>query len=447
MRIEQQTGFSKRSSNRNDLLQSFNEIRCVTKSLCRPLLTEDYVVQSMPDVSPPKWHLGHTSWFFEQFLLRPFRPGYVPLDDRYGYLFNSYYESFGERMSRDRRGTLSRPSVEEVYTYRDSIDRGIRELIMDVKEDRFGGIGKLVELGLQHEQQHQELLVTDIKHIFATNPLAPVYFCAPASVPPMRSGSPPPARFLPFEDSLFELGAPAEGFAWDNERPRHKVFVNAFRLMNRPVTCGEYAQFIDDGGYRNPLLWLSDGWETIQREGWQAPLYWLDSEGGRMLATLAGILPLDPAEPVSHASFYEADAFARWAGKRLPTEAEWEFAANALSIPPLYGNFLEDANFHPLPLHGSSGDTESSLEHAACLEQMFGDVWEWTASAYLPYPGYRTEPGALAEYNGKFMSNQMVLRGGSCATPRKHIRASYRNFFACGKRWQFTGIRLADEGA
>ena len=443
MRSEQQTRSTKLSAHRNHLLQSFDEIRCVTKSLCRPLLTEDYVVQSMPDVSPPKWHLGHTSWFFEQFLLRPFRPGYVSLDDRYGYVFNSYYESFGDRVARDRRGTLSRPSVEEVYTYRDSIDQGIRDLIRDMKEDRFASVEKLVELGLQHEQQHQELLVTDIKHIFASNPLAPVYSCAPASVPPIHSGGPPPSRFLPFEGSLFDLGAPAEGFAWDNERPRHKVFINNFLLMNRLVTCGEYAQFIDDGGYRNPLLWLSDGWETIQREGWQSPLYWLDADGGRRLATLAGIRPLDPAEPVSHVSYYEADAYARWAGKRLPTEAEWEFAASTLSIPPSQGNFLEDANYHPRPLD-SSADAAGGLAHPL---QMFGDVWEWTASAYLPYPGYRAEPGALAEYNGKFMSNQMVLRGGSCATPRKHIRASYRNFFACDKRWQFTGIRLAADEA
>ena len=446
MRNEPETRFPKLTANRNQLLQSFDEVRCVTKSLCRDLLTEDYVVQSMPDVSPPKWHLGHTAWFFEQFLLRPYRPGYVPIDDRYGYVFNSYYESFGDRVARDRRGTLSRPSVEEVYSYRAAIDQGIRELIKDTKDDRFSEIGRLVELGLQHEQQHQELLVTDIKHIFASNPLTPVYSCAPVRVAPILAGGSNSARFLPYEESIFELGAPPYGFAWDNERPRHKVFVNAFRLMNRLVTCGEYAQFIDDGGYRNPLLWLSDGWETNQREGWQAPLYWFNSDGGRMLATLAGICPLDPAEPVAHVSFYEADAFARWAGKRLPTEAEWEFAASTLPSVPAQGNFLEDANFHPLPLHGSSRDAGSDLEDYDQPEQMFGDVWEWTASAYLPYPGYKAEPGALAEYNGKFMSDQMVLRGGSCATPRNHIRASYRNFFPCDKRWQFTGIRLADDG-
>ena len=438
-----ETDFAKHSADRIELLKSFDEIRCVTKSICRPLLTEDYVVQSMPDVSPPKWHLGHTSWFFEQFLLRAFRPGYVSLDERYGYVFNSYYESFGDRVARARRGTLSRPSVEEVYAYRDSIDRGIRELIKDAKDDRFDGIGKLIELGLQHEQQHQELLVTDIKHILASNPLTPVYSCAPPRISPAHSSSLSAGRFLPFHGGMFELGAPPQGFAWDNERPRHRVFVNDFRLMNRLVTCGEYAEFIEDGGYSNPLLWLSDGWDTIQREGWQAPLYWLDSDGRRMIATLAGVRPLDPAEPVSHVSFYEADAFARWAGKRLPTEAEWELAASTLPVPTPHGNFLEDANFHPLPLNGSSGDADGS---PARPEQMFGDVWEWTASAYLPYPGYRAEPGALAEYNSKFMSNQMVLRGGSCATPRKHIRASYRNFFPCDKRWQFTGIRLAADG-
>ena len=440
------------SGDRNQLLRSFDEVRCVTNSLCAPLLTEDYVVQSMPDVSPPKWHLGHTSWFFEQFLLAAFLNGYQPFDERYAYVFNSYYESFGERLSRDRRGTLSRPSVEDVYAYREWVNRGIRKLLTELQDNRFGEFRRLLELGIQHEQQHQELLVTDIKHIFASNPLTPVYPCADR-VAERSLPRTPAARFLPFEASLFEMGAPLEGFAWDNERPRHKVFVKDFRLMNRLVTCGEYSEFVSDGGYRNPLLWLSEGWETIQRERWQSPLYWLGEHYDRKMATLAGIRALEHAEPVAHVSFYEADAYARWAGKRLPTEAEWELAATTFSELPRSGNFLEEANFHPLPPSASAeangressgpGDPESG--HG--LQQMFGDVWEWTASAYLPYPGYQPERGALGEYNGKFMSNQMVLRGGSCATPRKHIRATYRNFFPCNKRWQFTGIRLADDGA
>jgi len=313
-------------------------------------------------------------------------------------------------------------------------------LIDTVQTERVAELESIVGLGLEHEQQHQELLVTDIKHIFASNPLTPVYTSCPAAKQGIASAAAQwPPKWIAIEGGIYEMGAPAGGFAWDNERPRHQVLVNGFRLMDRLVTCGEYANFIAEGGYRNPLLWLSDGWDTLQREGWQAPLYWLASEEGWRISTLSGIRPLDPEEPVAHVSFYEAEAYARWSGKRLPTEAEWEIGAHAAGTSAVHGNFLESGNFHPVPLGHSPG------ANAVGLSQMFGDVWEWTASAYLPYPGYKPEAGALGEYNGKFMSNQMVLRGGSCATPRNHIRASYRNFFPCEKRWQFTGIRLADD--
>ena len=307
-------------------------------------------------------------------------------------------------------------------------------------EGRYGRVETLVELGLNHEQQHQELLLTDILHIFASNPLFPVYHLSSGKEETGLGAAPPPAKFIAMEGGIFALGAPEEGFAWDNERPRHKVLVNGFSLMNRLVTCGEYLEFIEDGGYRNSLLWLSDGWDAVNREGWQSPLYWLRTDEDWRIITLSGVRPLDPHEPVAHVSFYEAEAYARWAGKRLPTEAEWEWGARTVKTSAGCGNFLEEGNFHPAPYGRAPG------VNASGLSQMFGDVWEWTGSAYLPYPGYKQQPGALGEYNGKFMSNQMVLRGGSCATPRNHIRPTYRNFFQPDKRWQFTGMRLADDG-
>ena len=433
--------------NRTELASFYRSVRETTESLCAPLLPEDHVVQSMPDVSPPKWHLGHTTWFFEQFLLRRFARGYAPFHERFGYIFNSYYESFGERVARDHRGALSRPSVQEVNNYRAYVDERMADLIETVDEANYSEAAQLTELGLHHEQQHQELLVTDIKHIFATNPLRPVYRpCKPMSG---MTGGLPPARipagnWIAYEGGICELGAGEDGFAYDNERPRHQALLREFRLRDRLVTCGEYLEFLEEGGYRNSLLWLADGWEKARSESWTAPLYWTKENGGWELMTLSGLRPLDPAEPVAHVSFYEAAAFARWAGKRLPTEAEWEHAARAMTTSPACGNFLEDGRLHPARYGQLRGMQTAGSGRG--LGQMFGDVWEWTGSAYLAYPGYRQDEGPLGEYNGKFMSNQMVLRGGSCATPRSHIRPSYRNFFPCDKRWQFTGIRLADDG-
>jgi len=426
--------------NHLELSALYREVRRTTEVLCDPLLPEDHVVQSMPDVSPPKWHLGHTTWFFEQLILEKFVPRYAPFHEGYRYIFNSYYESFGSRVARDARGSLSRPSVTEVNHYRAFVDERINALIGSGEDRLLPEIAKLIELGLHHEQQHQELLVMDIKHIFASNPLRPVYQVSTEPDGNKSSSVPAPAaKFLPTEGGIVCVGAPEEGFAYDNEHPRHEVLLKDFYLMNRLVTCGEYLEFMQEGGYQNPLLWLSDGWEAVNRERWQAPLYWAQKNGRWEVATLSGPRCLDPQEPVAHVSFYEASAFARWAGKRLPTEAEWERAASTLRISPTCGNFLEDRHFHPVPC-GQAPSVDPSG-----LSQMFGDAWEWTGSAYLPYPGYRQETGPLGEYNGKFMSNQMVLRGGSCATPRNHIRASYRNFFQCDKRWQFSGIRLADD--
>lgn len=438
---------------RPELLASFHDIRRVTECLCQPLLTEDYVVQPILDVSPPKWHLGHTTWFFEQVLLQQFARNYRLHHERYSYIFNSYYQSFGERVARELRGTLSRPSVKEVYAYRAAVDESMHELIETVEEQRFPEFVRWTELGLHHEQQHHEILVADIKHIFASNPLRPTYRTGKRKAEHSPEKLPravlPPAKLIPIAGGIFEIGARKKGFAWDNERPRHKVLLNDFQIMDRLVTCGEYLEFIRDGGYRNPLLWLSDGWDNVLRAGWQAPLYW--EQMGRdnnkrdnnkndlewQILTLSGVRPLNPEEPVARVSFYEADACARWAGKRLPTEEEWERAATTVKALPSHGNFLEEENFHPVP-YGQTIGTD-----IFGLSQMFGDVWEWTNSAYLPYPGYQQERGPFREYNGKFMSNQMVLRGGACATPRNHIRPTYRNFFQSDKRWQFTGFRLA----
>jgi len=417
--------------NRDELSNHFSTVRGMTEEISRPLQTEDYVIQSMTDVSPPKWHLGHTTWFFERVVLQEFTPSYKPLNDRYYFIFNSYYQSFGDRVARDIRGTLSRPTVEEVYTYRDAINKRMIELLATVDDKKYAKIAPLVELGLHHEQQHQELLVTDIKHILSMNPLRPTYKARKT----LPHGKEPAKSFVAFDEQVFCLGADQNGFSWDNERPQHKVFVNKFSLMNRPVTNGEYMEFMNDGGYTNPLLWLSDGWDTVGSQKWNAPLYWEKVDDSWQIMTMGGLQPVKPTEPVAHVSYYEANAFARWAGKRLPTESEWELAAKVHQVSAEKGNFLEDGAFHPVAPVGSNGP----------LFQMMGDVWEWTGSSYLPYPGYQQERGPLGEYNGKFMSNQMVLRGGSCATPRNHIRSTYRNFFQCDKRWQFTGFRLASD--
>ncbi len=404
----------------------YSDVRRQSESLCKPLAVDDYQVQSVIDASPPKWHLAHVTWFFETFLLKPFLEGYEPLDPRYEQLFNSYYNTVGPFHPRAQRHTLSRPTVEQVYEYRAHVDRHMAELIAAPTRAHRAEVGKRLTLGLNHEQQHQELLLMDIKRNFLANPLYPVYT-------PRRESSAheaPPMRWLDFPGGIREMGYGGAGFAFDNEVPRHKVFLREYRLGSRPVTNGEYLEFVEDRGYARPELWLSDGWAAVRERGWTAPLYWMNLDGAWHEMTLSGLRALDPAEPVCHASFYEADAYARWRNARLPTEPEWETAASG---EPIAGNFVESGICHPRPASGPDD------------RQWFGDVWEWTASAYSPYPGYRPLEGALGEYNGKFMANQYVLRGGCCATPLSHMRATYRNFFYPHDRWPFTGIRLASD--
>lgn len=366
-------------------------------------------------------------------LLETFAKNYVRYHDTFYYIFNSYYQHFGDRAQRDRRGTLSRPTVEQVYAYRKEIDNRMHELIATVDDAQFEEMTELVELGLHHEQQHQELLVTDVKYIFATNPLLPVY--TEHSLP--NAGNSSSATFVRFSGGVKQIGAEPDGFTYDCEHPRHSTFVRDFAIMNRLVTCGEYLEFIHDGGYENHDLWLSNGWDVITARGWKAPLFWVKDGKSWQIITLSGIREIRETEPVCHVSHYEAEAFARWAGKRLPTEAEWEVAAQSVDDGSYAGNFVDEGYYHPAPA--------GTFEERETLHQMFGDVWEWTSSAFLPYPGYRREHGALGEYNGKFMNDQMVLRGGSCATSRSHIRTTYRNFFQSDRRWQFAGFRLAED--
>lgn len=414
-----------------NLAARYGTVRALSEQLCEPLATEDYVVQSMEDVSPTKWHLAHTSWFFETFILKPHLPGYREINPEYAYLFNSYYMQAGERHCRAQRGYISRPTVSEVYEYRRHVDEAMHALLLGAGDAV--AVAPLVEIGLNHEQQHQELMLTDIKHVFSVNPLRPAYRAAQAATTPASSSasspSPGPLQWTELEGGLCEIGHHGAGFAYDNESPRHRVWLDPYRLANRLVTAGEYLEFMEDGGYRRPELWLSMGWATLQEQAWTEPFYWEQRDGDWWHYTLAGMRPVERTEPVCHLSYYEADAFARWAGARLPTEAEWEVAAATL---PVRGNFVEDGVLHPAPAPSSEG-----------LQQMFGDVWEWTASQYTPYPGYTAPPGALGEYNGKFMCNQFVLRGGSCATSQTHIRATYRNFFPPEATWQFSGLRLA----
>ncbi len=414
---------------RETLLQAYHTVRQFTEFLCDPLETEDYVVQSMEDVSPTKWHIAHVSWFFEAFLLRPYFKGFREFDPIFNYLFNSYYVSVGERHCRPRRGLLSRPSVEHVFSFRKHIDRQMESFIKDIPESEYAHLAPLVVLGLHHEQQHQELIVTDIKHVFGQNPLFPVYRQEPNEEIAIPEGR---MRWIKFPGGIREIGYDGDGFSYDNEGPRHQTLLRDFQLASRLVTCGEFIEFIEDGGYEKTLLWLSDGWSTVEQEGWKAPLYWFKEDGAWHVYTLNGKKRVQEAEPATHISYYEADAFARWAGARLPTEAEWEVASQSAGAE---GNFVESAEYHPRAARAEAGG----------LQQMFGDCWEWTASAYLPYPGFQPAEGAVGEYNGKFMCNQFVLRGGSCATSKTHIRPTYRNFFHPPDRWQFTGIRLAKD--
>ena len=403
------------------LLTAYHQVRQLSERICQPLATEDYVIQSMPDVSPPKWHLAHTTWFFETFILIPYLPGYTVFQPQFGYLFNSYYEAIGDRSPRAQRGLLSRPTVNEVYAYRAAVDRSIAKLLTTDHPE----ISALITLGLHHEQQHQELLLTDIKHILAINPLHPVYR-EDLSIPPQIPVR--PLQWREYPGGLSAIGHEGDGFAFDNESPRHQTYLQDYKLADRLVTNGEYLEFIRSGGYQQSAHWLSSGWATVQTQQWRSPLYWEQIDGDWWAMTLGGLQRVAEHEPVCHVSFYEADAYASWCGRRLPTEAEWEVAAVGCELS---GNFLELDRLHPAPNPGSG-------------QQFFGDVWEWTQSAYLPYPGFKIAEGAIGEYNGKFMCNQMVLRGGSCVTSASHIRPTYRNFFPPDARWQFSGIRLAD---
>ena len=404
--------------------EAFARVRRFSETICEPLEVEDFVVQSMPDVSPTRWHLAHTTWFFETFVLKSHDADYQSPNDTFEVLFNSYYNSVGEQFPRDRRGLLTRPTVADVFEYRRLVDEQMRTTIPSLSPE----LQEVVTLGLHHEQQHQELMLTDIKHVLGSNPLAPVYrthqFAETATTP---------AKWLAFDGGLREIGFEGDGFSYDNEGPRHTTYCEPFELADRPVTCAEWLAFIDDGGYSRPELWTALGWSTVTAEHWDSPLYWSRDDGQWQQFTLAGEKPIREAEPVTHISWLEADAFARWAGARLPTETEWERAASVLGDPSHASNFADTGFPHPEP----AGDGDGALR--SC----FGGVWEWTASPYVPYPGYRAAEGALGEYNGKFMTQQYVLRGGSCATSRDHVRPTYRNFFPPEARWQFSGLRLA----
>ena len=419
---------------RTDLTAYYLRVRQLSENICRPLASEDYVPQPIADISPPKWHLGHTSWFYEAVFLDERIPGYKFFNPHYRFVFNSYYDSFGTRVERPLRGTLSRPTVEEVLAYRAYIDEQMQSLIAEIDDAGWADFAALLVLALNHEQQHQELLVTDLKYILACNPTKPAYR---QDLPLATTDAPVglSANYVDFPGGLGQVGWTGESFAYDNEGPPHQSYAAPYRLHNRLVTNGEYLEFVRDGAYADFRHWLEDGWKTVNEEGWQAPLYWQEQAGEYLEFTLTGLRPLDQQAPVTHVSYYEAEAFAQWAGKRLPTEVEWELAAQAVGADPSAGRFFDDEFLHPTAPSADQGG----------LHQLFGDAWEWTGSAYLPYPGYRRIEGPLGEYNGKFMVNQMVLRGGSCATSRDHIRPTYRNFFKADKRWQFTGIRLAED--
>ncbi len=426
----------------SSLLARYQAVRTATLEFCRPLSPEDLMVQSCPEASPVKWHLAHTSWFFETFVLREYVAGYQPFHPDFLWLFNSYYNSLGDMPEKKLRASFSRPPLESILAYRAHVDAAITTFLQHPAEDE---ATRRITLGLQHEQQHLELIATDIKHALFTNPLHPAYLEAPLALQGTDNTMPaPPQAWVNFQGGLIGIGIdpdPADptAFAFDNETPRHQVFLAPYALATRLVTCAEYLAFIDQGGYARPELWLSEGWATNRAEGWHAPLYWrhdTSTQSGWSIYTMHGFVPLDDLSetPVCHLSFFEADAYARFAGHRLPTEFEWEHAATQVA-KSMAANFLKSANLHPTPSSAAPG-----------LQQMFGDVWEWTASGYTGYPGYKPLPGALGEYNGKFMSSQVILRGGSCVTPATHIRPTYRNFFSPGSRWQFSGLRLAKDG-
>jgi ergothioneine biosynthesis protein EgtB len=413
-----------------NLAERYAQTRQFTERLCEPLAVEDFVVQSMPDASPTRWHLAHTTWFFETFVLARKEENYRPANADFQFLFNSYYNSVGEPFPRARRGLLTRPTVAQVFEYRHAVDQRMARLLNSLRDDDSQEMARVVELGINHEQQHQELMLTDLKHAYSCNPLWPAYR---QSSPDLDTTHARTSGWSSFAGGVVEIGHAGRAFAFDNERPRHKTFLQPFEIQNRLVTAGEFLNFMNDGGYRHPGLWLSLGWSIVRDQQWTAPLYWVERDGNWHEFTLGGLRGLNADEPVCHVSYFEADAFARWSGARLPTEAEWEHAATGLD---LQGSFAESGRYHPASVDGDG----------AGLAQMYGEVWQWTASPYTPYPGYVLPPGALGEYNAKFMCNQYVLRGGSCATPTGHVRATYRNFFQPEARWQFTGIRLARDG-
>ncbi len=460
-RTRQVTPFSK-----EQLLEQYRAVRRFSEELCQTLEPEDYVIQTMPEMSPTKWHLAHTSWFFETFVAKPRLSNYRPLHPQYAFLFNSYYNAAGKMHARPQRGLISRPTVKETYVYRQHMDEAMQELLQSADQQTLEALAPLVTLGLNHEQQHQELMLTDIKHLFWMNPLRPAFRPEKAlvedgdSVPgatPKFAGAP---LWRTYEAGTYLIGNDGQGFYFDNEGPRHKVLLDPFALATQLVTNREYLGFMADGGYQRPELWLSLGWTAVTERGWNAPFYWEQREGNWWQMTLAGMRPVRMSEPVCHVSYFEADAYARWAGARLPMEAEWEIGADEV---PLEGSFAESSHFHPVaagiasvpgcvtpPTNAASpsnshgrGDRAASADNP--LQQMFGEVWQWTQNAYSPYPGYKPAAGALGEYNGKFMCNQYVLRGASCATPRSHARRTYRNFFPPDARWQFLGLRLAKD--
>ena len=414
----------------DDLVGRFDEVRAHTELLAAPLSPEDQTVQSMADVSPTKWHRAHVTWFFETFVLAEHEPAFAPFQDTYWFLFNSYYESVGPRYSRPDRGLISRPGAHEVGSYRSNVDVRVRDLISTLDTGTLDKLTPVIELGFHHEQQHQELLLMDVKHVLSRNPLQPVY----AGTPAPRS-EPDTLGWVAVEGGLVEVGHQGEGFRFDNEEPRHRVWLEPYRLADRLVTNGEWLEFMADNGYGRHELWLSDGWAMVKTGALQAPLYWVELDGVWFEHTLHGTFPVNPGLPVSHVSFYEAEAYATWAGKRLPTESEWEHAVVADGRPVL-GNLADSETFHPRAAGPADGH----------LRQAYGDCWEWTSSAYHPYPGFHPAPGAIGEYNGKFMSNQMVLRGGCALTSPGHARATYRNFFPHSARWALSGVRLADGG-
>ena len=418
------------TSERRDLLDRFRATRAVSSWIAQPLAVEDMVPQSMPDASPTKWHLAHTTWFFETFVLRDARPGEPDHHPDFNFLFNSYYNQVGPQFPRPARGLVTRPTVADVFSYRAHIEERLERFLQDATEDDLDRFGPVVELGIHHEQQHQELMLTDLRHLLAQNPLLPAYRTEAANQEAAAlSGS---AGWTGFEGGMSWIGHASHSFCFDNELPRHQTFLAPFQIANRPVTCADWLAFMEDGGYADPRPWLSDGWAVAQREGWNRPMYWLEGPSGWQVYTLRGVEPLSQDAPVCNVSFYEADAYARWAGARLPTEFEWEVACAARQAP---GAFLDSGTLHPIAVESDG------------IASMLGGVWEWTSSAYLGYPGYRAAEGAIGEYNGKFMSDQHVLRGGSVATPQSHIRPTYRNFFPASVRWQFSGLRMARDGS